>query len=48
MIFGETRIGKNRNLEKCKYGKIEIWKNGNLENGKQDEQKFEKMDFQKM
>ena len=24
LIFGETRIGKNRNYEKCKYEKIEI------------------------
>ena len=30
MIFGE--IGKSANLEK--FGRIEIWKTGNLEKGK--------------
>ena len=42
MIFGETRIGKNANLEELKFGKMETWKietwkmetwkKGNLEN----------------
>ena len=40
-------ILKNGNLEKLKFGKMEIWKNGNFENGNLDKWKFGKRKFGK-